>query len=156
MKQREIKYRVWNKELKVFGYPARGENTNKNDKTFTLGDCYIIFQIGDGLDISHLQKEALDDIINNKNKFVIQQYTGLHDKNSKRIYEGDILHKKLRGGLVLKGKVFLGKSNMHNEEIETWCVKMGTDIFWIDTSVQEECEIIGNIYENPELLKSNK
>lgn len=65
----------------------------------------------------------------------LMQYTGLLDKNGKEIYEGDIL--KMDGGTPRV--VFFGDGMF---QLEGW-VRIST---WKD-------EIIGNIYENPELLK---
>ena len=77
----------------------------------------------------------LSDYFNFKNTpIILMQYTGLKDKNGKEIYEGDIVYSTYY---------------RHNIEIE--------DIFtmykWFDYPESEEFEIIGNIYENPELLK---
>lgn len=69
----------------------------------------------------------------------IGQYTGLKDKNGKKIFEGDIVKSKYG---VFKSKVewndsFCGFFPFCNNE---------TGIF------ADECEVIGNIYENKELL----
>ncbi|UED77968.1 YopX family protein [Brevibacillus sp. DP1.3A] len=75
------------------------------------------------------------------------QYTGLRDKNGKEIYEGDVIHVPDHdwNGYVmftgdcqyaLKGKTVLGN-----------------DGYLLFTQIYlNKCEVIGNIYENPELL----
>lgn len=74
----------------------------------------------------------------------IGQYTGLHDKNGKEIYEGDIL-KSIRWNDIYLVK-YIGtafylcrKGNKGFNKITTW-------------NNAEKSEIIGNIYDNPELL----
>lgn len=69
------------------------------------------------------------------------QYTGLLDKNGKEIYEGDILKFNTKGGNEMIYEV-------------KWRGK-GFKPTRMSEDNQEEIEIIGNIYENPELLSGN-
>ena len=80
----------------------------------------------------------------NKDIKVLMQYTGLKDKNGKEIYEGDIL----------KGDWSIV------DDIEVGEVEFYGGVFRFKPAGQplsygyylKECEIIGNIYENKELL----
>ena len=72
----------------------------------------------------------------------IMQFTGLHDKNGKEIYEGDIVQ---RGVIVFERGKFQGCYFDGNGNLEET---------WEDDLYQErKIEVLGNIYENPELLK---
>ena len=70
-------------------------------------------------------------------RFVLMQFTGLLDKNRKEIYEGDILSVGFQ-----KGEVY-----WHEE----YAMYIGKDIG--ASHEWKGGEIIGNIYENPELIK---
>lgn len=66
----------------------------------------------------------------------IMQYTGLTDKNGKEIYEGDLV------------RMFADSLNGE----ETVEVKWRKEGFWEYFNGFDNCEVIGNIHENPELL----
>lgn len=74
------------------------------------------------------------------------QYTGLKDKQRREIYEGDIVDAWSQGSHAI-GTI-------------TWCIS-GFFIkippprsIWNLAGTEEICEVIGNIYENPELIKN--
>ncbi len=77
---------------------------------------------------------------------ILMQFTGLMDKNGKEIYEGDIIVNGLSGTWIIKplerGAMSLfGVSPMRYKD-------SNYDI----SALNENVEVIGNIYQNPELL----
>lgn len=105
---------------------------------------------------------------NGNSNWIFMQYTGLKDKNGKEIYEGDIITKVIT---FYTDKTH-SKTESHNGVVE-WGVEHDSDGYrhnewlgWLaDTKlkgthprslkdVHSGCEIIGNVYENPELIKS--
>jgi len=74
---------------------------------------------------------------------ILMQYTGIKDKNGKEIYEGDVLQSYCSEcSAGRKDVVRFVNSGF-------WCGK--DDDLWMPNS--EHCEVLGNIYETPELLK---
>lgn len=69
------------------------------------------------------------------------QFTGLKDKNGKEIYEGDLL----------KRPGFLSIFEVKWQEESAAFLRQSMN--WIYQSIDSGLEIIGNIHENPELLK---
>lgn len=93
---------------------------------------------------------TLQDAMNNSyplsvdDSSIILQYTGHDDKNGKEVCEGDLI--KGEGGTLLVIKYRTGSTcyiaQQHNVE-KPW----SNIVWWADA------EVVGNIYENPELLK---
>lgn len=80
----------------------------------------------------------------------ICQYTGLIDKNGKKIWENDILEGHLDDKFpedVTREKVIWHESGWKTEE--PGCV----DKEYLDEFDTENFEVVGNVYDNPELLE---
>lgn len=76
----------------------------------------------------------------------LMQFTGLHDKNGKEIYEGDIIAVE---GEDKPMKITWG------ERQATFCIESEAWVFphyFGEALESKDCVVIGNIYETPELL----
>jgi uncharacterized phage protein (TIGR01671 family) len=135
MMSREIKFRAWDIELGFMVDP---------DYYFVMFDGSIWFNnCADGE----------DDLTEQTFKLKIMQYTGLKDKNGKEIYEGDILNNIEAVDIAWRQVVEFETGAFWRKDISK-----GDDSQWeFDgwETVGEDWEVIGNIYENPELLEGH-
>ncbi len=72
----------------------------------------------------------------------LMQFTGLKAKNGKEIYEGDLVQWVYARRLV-KGEIAWATCGFW---IKGWLNTLESQYHW-------PCEVVGNIYENPELLE---
>ena len=76
----------------------------------------------------------------------VGQYTGLTDKNGKKIYEGDIIQ-----SLETKETAVVQWFPEHFAFM-VWC-KSSNEVGFLYECTKSNIEVIGNIYDNPEVLK---
>ena len=126
---RDIKFRVWIKNRKEIFEVILIDYVSKQV-------TYLLERVGHLLNIRH---DKFNDV-------ELMQYTGLKDKNNKEIYEGDILFESF--GEKYYKVVF--ENGSFRVEFKGDFEEHSLDL--IDV-VAQGCEIVGNIYENPELLK---
>lgn len=162
---RQIKFRIWDK----------------------VNNKFLWFFSNDLFDTIFAQSHSDGPIIQARGKifirsnidYEINQFTGLHDKNGKEIYEKDILKqiyypmgadKKIieyyKIGVVIYGSHFFGLqlkiegTNVLDESKKLSHHRTRKEVYkhpsaggdWVDNSFYGEYEIIGNVYENQELL----
>lgn len=128
---RQIKFRAFDKDNNRMHYFHNGMQTD-------VGDWYITFDgkvyqrygdVGDDFELQNVE---------------LMQFSGLLDKNGKEIYEGDIV-KSFDENLTV----------FFNSTMGCWDLQYhgGDSIEMVDENGEYDLEVIGNIYENPELLK---
>lgn len=79
----------------------------------------------------------------------VGQYTGLKDKNGKEIYEGDVLLE------ILSPDEKYAHVVVWSQDDCAWMFEYYGDLFTASEMNFEQCEVIGNIYSNPEMLEDN-
>lgn len=163
---REIKFRAWDKQrrhmfdVEQLAYNLRGE---------------LVSIYGFGRDFSN-DPEALMGEKPDLDKAVLMQYTGLHDKNGRKIYEGDIIEgvfgsrHEVRRNERPKGYKHIGKVGIVDGSVVFWPrpVENGRRMnypgvpltggqrkyIYDDEIAGADSTVLGTIYENPELMEA--
>ena len=104
------------------------------------GICAIVSYVNLGGNIHDLSESCIFAVIPE----TVGQYTGLTDKNGKRIFEGDIVSLVKHDGLIYKVVYVPCRYELVNSK--------GVNCFVLDIYKSENIEVIGNIHDNPELL----
>lgn len=112
--------------------------------------CHSIEYLGDGLWLGYID-DGIGEL--STTDVIVEQYIGLKDKNSKEIYEGDI--------------VSYLKSNyeIYFDKVQGWrgirrgshsIIPIGETVYNMTINQVGKPEVIGNIHENPELLSKEE
>ena len=131
---REIKFRAWDKEL----------NFMINIKRYKIDfNGQVLFDNND------------KELYNQTNKIELMQYTGLKDKNDVDIYEGDIVSFTLfdcfDNDMQHIGKILFNNGAFYIEYMDK--SELYNSLLCYVISQDDEFEVIGNIYENSDVLK---
>jgi uncharacterized phage protein (TIGR01671 family) len=131
---REIKFRAWNK--KEMNYKVLIGNLDPNDENYTAGSILV--------NNEWLQFDEHSDL-------QIMQYTGLRDKGGNEIFEGDIIGETRVG----KNPEAIGRVVFDDDFLTFVLEKTNGGFEYLGEYISDHRhdEIIGNIFENPELLK---
>ncbi len=155
---RDIKFRAWSNKSEISGIP-KGMYFNCG---ISFSDCGMSIEFERPMIYSDNWQPS-----HPAHFFKIMQYTGLKDKNGKEIYEGDIItyritrmpmgyaeHEDFKGFVeYINGAFWTGFEIDHGNQ---WNQGSGNtllkDVVSDFKPEKYSCEIIGNIYENPEIL----
>lgn len=140
---REIKFRAWDNSIKEMGEVFSIE--------FDIGRIGMTYTDSTGCNIIHYQDWE---------RVQLREFTGLQDKHGKDIYEGDIV-------IYTEFETIISEEGTDHNEIPQYGVIVWDKSyarFVIKDSCEpydcmdddEHLEVVGNIYENPELLEERK
>lgn len=126
---RELKFRAW--------YKTYNEMCEVASLWFNYGGTLRVVVI--------IENMFNDRKVVNADDVIVEQHTGLKDKNGKEIYEGDIVSKH---NSDLKGVVKQVKDGQ-------WAIYWDNtpDGYYVLFKYSNLCEVVGNIHDNSELLE---
>jgi uncharacterized phage protein (TIGR01671 family) len=135
--------------------PESGSSTMSRENKFRVWDKNLSSMFSsdiilDSLDMNALLSGKLPEV--NK-RIILMQYTGLKDSKGAEIYEGDILNVYNWGFNSKKESLGIAKVIWSDDE-KGWRYHNAVELMSEDVYDQfRNVEVIGNIYENSELLK---
>ncbi|ENP7024427.1 hypothetical protein ACEB10_000573 [Campylobacter coli] len=151
MKLKDFDFRIWDNIEKKYIKSPHGlyiENTEHNDAS----NCNRIIANYEqrAFYIDYPFNDRNNEYYDNEESISIELFTGLYDKKGNKIYEGDIVKTKS------PYDCFLAKVSIHKEGtfyLESKSRDYIGSLIYLVKDEGYDTEIIGNIHENPELLK---
>lgn len=145
---REIKFRAWD---------------NSFEQMVPWGELKFDKDSGDDDVCFYEQEDGCDSVHVGGADYELMQYTGLKDKNGREIYEGDILKRTVHLYLLGVGKLEDVDEYMaveYRNEYAGYFISERPLYHFVGATVDistccgcTDVEVVGNIYENPELLE---
>ncbi|WP_369526494.1 YopX family protein [Lacticaseibacillus paracasei] len=132
--KREIKFRAWDKVHECYLYDVQGAYDTLSGHV----------KYGDGENACY-DEDCFGNFLDN-DRYVVEQFTGIHDKNGREIYEGDVLDIGLRNQ---DGKPVIAPVS-YATYAAGYVLDNGGNGIW--QRLTEDCEVIGNIFEDKQLL----
>lgn len=122
----------------VYGALVQQQDDPLKEKAFIIS--YSNYQFGDF-------SEA---VMHEVDPETVGQYTGFVDENGRKIFEGDIVS-------IFSSKVFLFAVKWNGNQYVLKCTTNGvSDNILNVIESPEDVEVVGNIYDNPELIKDGE
>lgn len=120
------------------------------DLDIDSGYCYIVppYKKASILPINFLITDRMK-LVNSK---TLCQFTGLYDKNGDKIWENDIFQYTDEAMVIQKDLIEYNETHASFVRLRN-TEKLGLQYLWIDEATCNHGEVIGNIFDNPELLQ---
>ncbi|MCG4285848.1 YopX family protein [Lacticaseibacillus paracasei] len=138
--KREIKFRAWDKENECYLYDIQ--------RAYDMLSGHVKYDDGEN---ACYDEDCFGDFLDNE-RYVVEQFTGLKDKNVRSIYEGDIVH-------AYDQEPDRDEPDYRGSEA-TGIVEFHGSMFMLDDDIVLDyppiLEVIGNIFEDKQLLEGKQ
>ena len=160
---RETKFRVWDKTNKIMTYPPKdidGIHRGTEVPSFIETGIFAISMNGSPIEIESCVNKNYGHCIPSfpsvevKDDLVLMRYTGMSNRKGVDIYQSDILTYQWDNGDSLTSVVKDGWFYIHYRD-ESPVSIIGSSISFPYPFEEYDVEVIGNIYENPEMIDEN-